>query len=68
MMKALCSWCDTGLFPAAVAKVFDGVMQAGGVRLVLAVDEVGPMEADLAYERSHFTFYKENNEILMQGK
>ena len=51
-----------------VARVFQGVMDNGSTKLVLAVDEVGPMDSTTAYERSHFTFSDKDGKVTMQGK
>ena len=52
-----------------MAHVFSGVMQQGGATLSLEVDEVGPMgNDDMAYERSHFTFFKKDKSVMMKGK
>ena len=41
------------------AKVFNSVMAADAKKLLLTIDEVGPMGGrDTIYERSHYCFYK----------
>ena len=52
-----------------VASVFDSVMKAGASTVLLAIDEVGPMGGgDMAYERSHYTFYKSDGSVFDHGK
>ena len=53
---------------SAVAGVFASVMTAGGATVLLAVDEVGPMGSDTAYERSHYTFSKDDGTVFDHGK
>ena len=49
--------------------MIDMVMEAGGTKVLLTIDEVGPMGGgDMAYERSHHTFYKSDGSILDHGK
>ena len=52
----------------AIKNVFGGVINAGAVSIKLEVDEVGPLGADTLFERSHYTFYKENGEVMDVGK
>ena len=56
--------------PSGVAAVFSGVMKAGAKKVVLAIDEVGPMDSTgaVAFERSHYTFYKEDGSTFDHGK
>ena len=49
--------------------MFDSVMKAGAAKVLLAIDEVGPMGGgDMAYERSHYTFYKSDGTVFDHGK
>ena len=50
--------------------MFQGVMTAGAATVVLKVDEVGPLDANIgmAYERSHYTFYKKDGSVFNHGK
>ena len=42
---------------------------AGASTVKLEIDEVGPFGAtDMAYERSHYTFYKEDGSTFDHGK
>ena len=51
------------------AKVFRSVMSAGAKKVLLTIDEVGPMgTGDTIYERSHYCFYKEDGSVFDQGK
>ena len=51
------------------AKVFHSVMSAGAKKVLLTIDEVGPMgTGDTIYERSHYCFYKEDGSVFDQGK
>ena len=45
-------------------------MKAGAKKVVLAIDEVGPMDSTgaVAFERSHYTFYKEDGTTFDHGK
>ena len=44
-------------------------MKAGAAKVLLAIDEVGPMGGgDMAYERSHYTFYKSDGTVFDHGK
>jgi hypothetical protein len=44
-------------------------MDAGAKKVILTIDEVGPMgEGDTIYERSHYSFYKADGSVLDQGK
>ena len=46
--------------------MFNSVMAAGAKKLLLTIDEVGPMGGgDTIYERSH---YKEDGSVFDQGK
>lgn len=55
---------DTG-----VDAVFSSVFQAGAKTVKLEIDEVGPLDStDIAFERSHYTFYKEDGSIFDHGK
>ena len=52
-----------------VAGVFQGVFNAGAIKVELVVDEVGPLGAgDTAYERSHYTFYNASGDVFDNGK
>ena len=54
---------------AGPATVFGGVMKAGAKTLKLEVDEVGLMDtSNTAYERSHYTFSKEDGSVFDHGK
>ena len=49
--------------------MFNSVMAAGAKKLLLTIDEVGPMGGgDTIYERSHYCFYKEDGSVFDQGK
>ena len=51
------------------AKVFGSVMTAGAKEVLLAIEEVGPLDqTDYCYERSEYTFYKADKTVLDQGK
>ena len=58
----------------AVKKVFGGVRQAGAKAVKLEIDEVGPMGGNttnstmMIYERSHYTFFKDRDEVFDSGK
>ncbi len=56
------------MYILAAAEVFDGMMKKGAATLLLEVDEVGPMDTDTVYERSHFTFRDKDQKVMMQGK
>ena len=44
-------------------------MTAGAVSMLLKIDEVGPMGAgDIAFERSHYTFYDKDGKVFDHGK
>ena len=44
-------------------------MDAGAKKLLMTIDEVGPMgEGDTIYERSHYCFYKSDGAVFEQGK
>ena len=43
-------------------------MKAGAAKCVVTVDEVGPMGADAAYERTHFKMYKSDGSLMIDGK
>ena len=45
-------------------------MTAGAATVVLKIDELGPLNADInmAYERSHYTFYKQDGSVFNHGK
>ena len=44
-------------------------MDAGAKKLLLTIDEVGPMGGgDMIYERSHYCFYKSDGSVFDQGK
>ena len=47
---------------------FGSVMKAGAAKCVVTVDEVGPMGADAAYERTHFKMYKSDGSLMIDGK
>ena len=68
--KVLPTGCDVVEGKAGVAKVFQGVMSAGAVTVELKTDEVEPLDANigLAYERSHYTFYKSDGSVFNHGK
>ena len=49
--------------------MFNSVMAAGAKKLLLTIDEVGPMGGgDTIYERSHYCFYKADGSVFDQGK
>ena len=49
--------------------MFRSVMDAGAKKLLLTIDEVGPMDGgDTIYERSHYCFYKGDGSVFDQGK
>ena len=57
----------------AVKDVFGSVKKAGVKTVKLDVDEVGPLGnssngTTMAFERSHYTFFKEKNEVFDAGK
>ncbi len=44
-------------------------MSSGVKSVLLKTDEVGPLNTtDTAYERGHYTFYKEDGSVLDEGK
>ena len=44
-------------------------MSAGAKSVKLTIDEVGPMGAgDMAYERSHYEFFKADGSSMDKGK
>ena len=45
-------------------------MSAGAATVELKIDEVGPLDANtgIAYERSHYTFYKKDGTVFNHGK
>ena len=52
-----------------VEAVFSSVFQAGAKTVTLKIDEVGPLDStDTAFERSHYTFYKEDGSTFDHGK
>ena len=61
------------LFPplslTGVVNVFSGVMKSA-TSVLLKIDEVGPMDSagDMAYERSHYTFYDKDGNVFDHGK
>ena len=54
---------------AGVVNVFSGVMKSA-TSVLLKIDEVGPMDSsgDMAYERSHYTFYDKDGNVFDHGK
>ena len=49
--------------------MFSSVMAAGAKKVLLTIDEVGPMGGgDTIYERSHYCFYKADGSVFDQGK
>ena len=52
-----------------VVNVFSGVMKSA-TSVLLKIDEVGPMDSagDMAYERSHYTFYDKDGNVFDHGK
>ena len=59
----------TCVFSPDVEAVFSSVAQAGGKTVKLEIDEVGPLgSTDTAFERSHYTFYKEDGSTFDHGK
>ena len=50
--------------------VFSSVFKGGGTTVKLEIDEVGPINesTETAFERSHYTFYKEDGSIFDHGK
>ena len=54
---------------AGASSVFGGAMSSGVKSVLLKTDEVGPLNTtDTAYERGHYTFYKEDGSVLDEGK
>ena len=54
---------------AGVVNVFSGVMKMA-TSVLLKIDEVGPLDTagDMAYERSHYTFYDKDGKVFDHGK
>lgn len=54
---------------AGVKAVFSGAYEGGAKSAKLEIDEVGPLgSTDSVFERSHYTFYKEDGSIFDKGK
>lgn len=47
---------------------FGSVMKAGVTKCIVTVNEVGPMGADVAYERTHFKMYASDGSLKIDGK
>ena len=49
--------------------MFNGVHGGGAKTVKLEIDEVGPLGSpDTVFERSHYTFYKEDGFVFDHGK
>ena len=55
---------------AGVVTVFGGAYKNGAKKVTLKIDEVGPMDSTgaVAFERSHYTFSKEDGSVFDKGK
>jgi ketosteroid isomerase-like protein len=54
---------------AGVESVFNSVHGGGAKTVKLEIDEVGPLGSpDAVFERSHYTFYKEDGSVFDHGK
>jgi ketosteroid isomerase-like protein len=52
-----------------VESVFNSVHGGGAKTVKLEIDEVGPLGSpDAVFERSHYTFYKEDGSVFDHGK
>ena len=52
-----------------VEVILSSIFQAGAKTIDLEIDEVGPLDStDTAFERGHYTFYKEDGSTIDYGK
>ena len=52
-----------------VGAVFESLMKGGAAKVKLEIEEVGLLGAtDICFERSTYTFYKENGDLFIDGR